>query len=643
MGRVDVSIPKERFLLCLSFIYLFAFASLYIQLPGLYSEKGVTPVQTLTLNVPKDASDLVKNLNLLRFAEFLQLDVYMCLELVTVVGIVLSFLSSFTSAFRIGPVFLALWLLYLSVVKVGQTFLWFQWDILLLESGFIAILLSSFGTLISLPRVVASDKIGMWLLRWLLFRLMFSSGVVKLISDCPTWWNLEALHWHYQSQCIPTPLAWYAHHLPGWFHNLCVAGTFVIEIPMTFLFFMPFRTTRLASFYSQVLLQLAIILTGNYNFFNLLTIALCYSLLKDDDFNSRRRRKWTVSGSLSFVISWVLIISIFVISAYLFEFSISNNSITSSVGFTKKEFTWFLNTSVKYSIYFGVAFFFVEVLHSIVVALYARRFWRKLYELVGVIVISFIGLAVLMSSLVPFASLNPTIQLPSQNLQVYKHLQPYYITNSYGLFRRMTGVGGRPELILEAASNLNGPWSEYAFNFKPGRVDGRPPVVIPHQPRLDWQMWFAALSNYRNHPWFMNLIYRLLNQQPEVLQLLDPSGLPNNPKYIRAHLYTYHFTDSANSKDWWKRTFKSEYLPPVSLSSEILRSSIQENGLVGKRHPRPHDPTILSLSLSRLRSFVGQPKDLSPLVMVCLVLAITKFAVNQADQSTRTTYHHNRA
>ncbi|KAH8878202.1 Lipase maturation factor 2 [Schistosoma japonicum] len=618
MGRVDVSIPKERFLLCLSFIYLFAFASLYIQLPGLYSEKGVTPVQTLTLNVPKDASDLMKNLNLLRFAEFLQLDVYMCLELVTVVGIVLSFLSSFTSAFRIGPVFLALWLLYLSVVKVGQTFLWFQWDILLLESGFIAILLSSFGTLLSLPRVVASDTIGMWLLRWLLFRLMFSSGVVKLISDCPTWWNLEALHWHYQSQCIPTPLAWYAHHLPGWFHNLCVAGTFVIEIPMTFLFFMPFRTTRLASFYSQVLLQLAIILTGNYNFFNLLTIALCYSLLKDDDFNSRRRRKWTVSGSLSFVISWVLIISIFVISAYLFEFSISNNSITSSVGFTKKEFTWFLNTSVKYSIYFGVAFFFVEVLHSIVV---------------------FIGLAVLMSSLVPFASLNPTIQLPSQNLQVYKHLQPYYITNSYGLFRRlfifeycllclnnlcylrMTGVGGRPELILEAASNLN----------------------VPHQPRLDWQMWFAALSNYRNHPWFMNLIYRLLNQQPEVLQLLDPSGLPNNPKYIRAHLYTYHFTDSANSKDWWKRTFKSEYLPPVSLSSEILRSSIQENGLVGKRHPRPHDPTILSLSLSRLRSFVGQPKDLSPLVMVCLVLAITKFAVNQADQSTRTTYHHNRA
>ncbi|CAH8547195.1 unnamed protein product [Schistosoma bovis] len=637
MGRVGVSIPKERFLLCLSFIYLFAFASLYIQLPGLYSENGVTPIQTLSLSAPKDASDLIKNLNVVRLAEFLQLDSYKCLELVTVVGIVLSFLSSFSTAFRTGPVFLALWVLYLSALKVGQTFLWFQWDILLLESGFIAILLSSFGAVISLPRMVASDKIGMWLLRWLLFRLMFSSGVVKLTSDCPTWWGLKALHWHYQSQCIPTPVAWYAHHLPGWIHSLCVAATFIIEIPLPLLFFVPFRTTRLVSFYSQVLLQLSIILTGNYNFFNLLTIALCYSLLKDDDFNPRRRRKWTVSGLLSFVASWFLIISVFGISGYLLNVSISNYSVSTSVGFTKKEFAWFVNTSVKYSISFGVAFFCVEVLHSIIIALNSHRFWRKLYELFGVIIIGFIGFPILMGSLVPFASLDSTIQLPPQIRQVYKHLQPYYITNSYGLFRRMTGVGGRPELILEAASNPTGPWYEYEFNFKPGRIDRTPPVVIPHQPRLDWQMWFAALTNYRNHPWLMNLVYRLLNQQTEVLELLDPSSVPNNPKYIRAHLYTYHFTDSFDSKDWWKRTFKSEYLPPVTLSSEILRNAVEENGLVGKRRLRPHDPTILSAFLTGLRSFIGQPRDLSPLIMVCLVLAITKYAFNRADQSARIT------
>uniref|UniRef100_A0A094ZYU1 Lipase maturation factor n=1 Tax=Schistosoma haematobium TaxID=6185 RepID=A0A094ZYU1_SCHHA len=352
-------------------------------------------------------------------------------------------------------------------------------------------------------------------------------------------------------ECIPTPVAWYAHHLPGWIHSLCVAATFIIEIPLPLLFFVPFRTTRLVSFYSQV----------------------CHSIIR----------------------------------RILLLFQLANY--------------WTMKKADAYED----------------LALNSHRFWRKLYELFGVIIIGFIGFAILMGSLVPFASLDSTIQLPPQIRQVYKHLQPYYITNSYGLFRRMTGVGGRPELILEAASSPAGPWYEYEFNFKPGRIDRTPPVVIPHQPRLDWQMWFAALTNYRNHPWLMNLVYRLLNQQTEVLELLDPSSVPNNPKYIRAHLYTYHFTDSFDSKDWWKRTFKSEYLPPVTLSSEIIRNAVEENGLVGKRRLRPHDPTIVSAFLTRLRSFIGQPRDLSPLIMVCLVLAITKYAFNRADQSARIT------
>nr|CAH8849489.1 unnamed protein product [Trichobilharzia regenti] len=639
MGRVGVSVPKERFLTCISFIYMFAFASLYIQLPGLFSENGVTPVQTQSLAAPRDISDAVNDLNVLRFSEFLHIDAYQCLELVTVVGTILAFFSSFFIAYRTAPTFFVLWVLYMSALKVGQPFLWFQWDILLLEAGFLAVLLSSFGAVLSLPRSVASDKIGMWLLRWLLFRLMFASGVVKLTSDCPAWWGLKALHWHYQSQCIPTPVAWYMHSLPGWFHSICVAAAFIIEIPMTFLFFVPLRLVRLVSFYSQVLLQVMIILTGNYNFFNFLTIALCYSLLKDDDFIPQRRRKWSTSGLFSGAISSILLVFVLGVSAYLFNFSISNQVITSSIGFTKKEFSWFVNTSVKYSIYLGIALFIVEVLHSVVVALNARPFWRKLYELVGVIFVAAIGLTVLMGSLVPFASLDPTIELPPQNRQIYKNLKPYYITNGYGLFRRMTGVGGRPELVLEAASSPNGPWSEYGFNFKPGRVDRIPPVVIPHQPRLDWQMWFAALTNYRNHPWLMNLIYRLLNQQPEVLQLLDLSSLPNNPKYIRAQLYTYHFTSESDSKDWWKRVLKSEYLSPVSLSSQVLRSAVEENGLVGKRRPRPQDPTVLSESLTQLRQFIGQPRDLSPLVFVCIVLVLTKRAFGRAGQSTRMNYN----
>uniref|UniRef100_A0A183AVI4 Lipase maturation factor n=1 Tax=Echinostoma caproni TaxID=27848 RepID=A0A183AVI4_9TREM len=140
----------------------------------------------------------------------------------------------------------------------------------LLEAGFFAVILSRL--------------LGMFLIRWLLFRLMFASGVVKLTSGCPSWWGLEALHWHYQSECIPNPVAWFAHWLPGWFHKFSVACTLLIEIILPLLFVFSHRTIRVFSFYAQVFLQLLIIATGNFNFFNMLTIVLCYSLLKDEDF-----------------------------------------------------------------------------------------------------------------------------------------------------------------------------------------------------------------------------------------------------------------------------------------------------------------------------------------------------------------------
>ncbi|VDQ11655.1 unnamed protein product [Trichobilharzia regenti] len=193
-------------------------------------------------------------MNVLRFSEFLHIDAYQCLELVTVVGTILAFFSSFFIAYRTA-------------------------DILLLEAGFLAVLLSSFGA------------IGMWLLRWLLFRLMFASGVVKLTSDCPAWWGLK---------CIPTPVAWYMHSLPGWFHSICVAAAFIIEIPMTFLFFVPLRLVRLVSFYSQVSLHIISVNTQDKAqtsmIFSRFPLTMVVSMLQ-------RRTKRTAAQGLRLLIS----------------------------------------------------------------------------------------------------------------------------------------------------------------------------------------------------------------------------------------------------------------------------------------------------------------------------------------------------
>ena len=138
--------------------------------------------------------------------------------------------------------------------------------------------------------------------------------------------------------------------------------------------------------------------------------------------------------------------------------------------------------------------------------------------------------------------------------------------NSYGLFAVMTTE--RREIIVEG-SNDGVNWLAYEFKYKPGDVNRRPGFVAPFQPRLDWQMWFAALGDYRQNPWFVNFCERLLQGSPEVLALLAKNPFPGQPpRFIRAEFYDYHFTNFAERRAtgaWWKREFIGEYLPPISL------------------------------------------------------------------------------
>jgi hypothetical protein len=143
---------------------------------------------------------------------------------------------------------------------------------------------------------------------------------------------------------------------------------------------------------------------------------------------------------------------------------------------------------------------------------------------------------------------------------------PLDIVNTYGLFAVMTTT--RPEIIVQG-SNEGVTWLDYEFPFKPGDLRKPPRWAAPYQPRLDWQMWFAALSNYRGTPWFGNFMVRLLQGSPEVLALLAGNPFPSAPpKYVRAQLFDYSFTDFATRRatgDWWKRKPRGLYFPAISL------------------------------------------------------------------------------
>jgi hypothetical protein len=472
----------------LGVVYLVAFWSLATQIVGLIGHDGILP-----------AAEYMDRARAFVAAENIGLDRYRLLPTVCWLGAS----DAVLRALCLGGVALAallvigilpvvvlplLWIDYLSLSVVGRDFLSFQWDALLLETGLLAMLIAPL-TVRERPRSpVDAPRLGVWLMLWLLFRLMFGSGAVKLASGDPTWRNLTALLFHYETQPIPTPLAWYGHHLPAWFNQGSTAAVLAIELIAPFMI-LGSRRLRHAAFWVLVGLQVTIALTGNYAFFNLLAAALCIFLLEDARSGSARP-------------------------------SLDRHD---------------------------AHFFTVRRVVSIVVAAVT-------------VPVSALALASRIGLELPIWPLASAAEV----------VAPFRSVNTYGLFAVMTTT--RPEIIIEGSDDGIG-WKAYEFAYKAGDLHRRPPWVAPHQPRLDWQMWFAALSSYDAEPWFQRFCRRLLEGSPVVLRLLayDPFE-GRTPRYVRATLYRYRFSDrSAKRADgvWWTRERLGEYSPVLSLSEPL--------------------------------------------------------------------------
>ena len=374
------------------------------------------------------------------------------------------------------------WVFYLSIFHVAQPFLGFQWDTLLIETGFLSLFLISWRVDQRVPEKPPSLFI-LFLFRFLLFRVVFSSGLVKLLSQDRTWSNLTALSYHYETQPLPTWIGWYAHQLPLVFQQFSVVCVFIIQLGTVFLIFGP-RRIRYIGCATLVLLDLLIILTGNYGFFNLLTIALCLLLL-DDTVYSR----------------------------------------------------WFLKKGDKCMATFSV---------------FKKTFILKVGVLGGCIMLYLVPLLV--------------ARYPPFYISITNIIRPFHIFNSYGLFAVMTT--SRPEIIF-LGSNDRENWYPYEFKWKPGDVTRKPEFLAPHLPRLDWQMWFAALSSYERNPWLIQFMIRLLEGSSEVIALLKINPFPDSPpKYIQAVVYDFRFTDyETRNRDnsWWTRKFLRPYAPTMHL------------------------------------------------------------------------------
>ncbi|MGI8959088.1 MAG: lipase maturation factor family protein [Bryobacteraceae bacterium] len=460
-------LTEALFLRLLGLIYLAAFGSLWPQMVGLVGSHGIAPIgQALAaMHTQAGARIFFSIPTLFWFSSTDSALVWCCVAGCTAaVSLVLGFFSRSSAA--------VCFVLYLSLVSAGQPFTAFQWDALLLESGFLALF--------------AGTRFLVWAYRFLLFRLMFESGLVKLLSGDPNWRNLHAMHFHFMTQPLPNPLAYYVYRAPTWMLDAMTAGTLGIELIAPFLLF-GLRLVRHAGALLLMIMQVLILLTGNYAFFNFLAFALCL---------------WAFDGRTFAPLERLLGKRVPRLRSGIWESA--------------------LNSLLIVLIAIGA----IQV-----VGMFAPGFER------------------------PF----------SKPLTL---LAPFQMVNRYGLFAVMTTT--RPEIVIEGSDDQVN-WKEYSFRYKPGELHRELPLVAPHQPRLDWQMWFAALGDYQENEWVGGLMYRLMQGEATVIGLMNPAPFSKPPRYMRALLYDYSFTtpeERARTGAVWQRRLLRTWFGPVALRGQ---------------------------------------------------------------------------
>lgn len=588
---ITIRYTKNLLLRAFCIVYLFAFMSFYVQIPGLYGDNGILPAKTVLEN-SKHKTFLHKVHyfpTLLWLAPYLGLDTSYALDVFALLGSFLAFTGFVSQKFCTTPLFAGLWSLYFSLYQVGQTFVSSSFDEFLLEAGFpLIFIIAPFTFSRKRSKGSPTDAISFWLLRWILFRFFVTSGIVKFISNCPKWWSLTALHDHFQSMPLPSPLAWYSYQLPHWFLKLTSVYVHVSEIVLPFLFFIPIRSVRVTGFIVQLFLQIAIVLTGNFSYLNLLLVTLLLSLLDDQFFYNRKREGtnlWVYVGSLLNILIHAAIIYGVI---FLFSLKYSDSIIESKIAFTKTQFDDIVGRGLYAAAIIGFASLALTILYSLSDVLFNNQTSSsKLGGLISVIIHTALALTLFGASVVPLTSLHAKSNMTTDTSlhTFYNRLHKLHAVNQYNLFGPMVGSDGRKEIILEGADNIDGPWKEYSFLYKPGNVNHSLPFIAPHTPRLDWQMYWAAYSTYEKQPWLLSLAHRLLNGRQEVLALLDRNHSPfvdKPPKYIRAILYKYTYTNwnQRSQPTWWTRQKIGEYFPTYAKDSPALIDFLKARNLL---------------------------------------------------------------
>ncbi|CAL9350223.1 hypothetical protein SUDANB32_00449 [Streptomyces sp. enrichment culture] len=454
----------------LAALYLVAFAAAALQFRALIGERGMLPVPRFVERVPARRSPSLFHLHYSdRF--FAGCAWAGCAVAVAL----LAGVDALVPLWAAMLLWLVPWALYLSIVNVGQTWYAFGWESLLLEMGFLGVFLGN--------DEVAPPVVVLFLLRWVLFRVEFGAGLIKMRGD-ECWRRLTCLDHHHETQPMPGPLSWFFHHLPKPLHRVETAANHVTQLAVPFLLFAP-QPVASAAAALMIVTQLWLVLSGNFAWLNWITIVLALPAVA----------------------------------------------------------------------------------------------WPSDAPPVGDAPLWYVVVVLAVSALLLGLSHAPVRNMLSRRQVMNRSFDPLHLVNTYGAFGTVGRV--RHEVVLEGtadeAPREDSDWREYEFKGKPGDPRRWPRQFAPYHLRLDWLMWFAALSPAYASPWFGGLVERLLENDPDTLRLLRRSPFPADapPRHIRARLFRYRFTTWRELRETgacWERTYVREFLPPTRLAGSARKS-----------------------------------------------------------------------
>ncbi|MFB7495591.1 lipase maturation factor family protein [Streptomyces sp. NPDC056161] len=449
----------------LAAVYLVAFLTAVRQFRALMGERGMLPVPRFVARVPFRRAPSLFHLH---YSD--RFFAACCWTGCAVSAALLAGLDSRLPLVGAMLLWLVPWALYLSIVNVGQTWYAFGWESLLLEVGFLAVFLGN--------DEVAPPVVVLFLLRWILFRLEFGAGLIKMRGD-PCWRKLTCLYYHHETQPMPGPLSWFFHRLPRPLHRVEAAANHVTQLVLPVLLFTP-QPVATAAAALMIVTQLWLVLSGNFSWLNWITIVLALSAIR------------------------------------------------------------YPGTPPRVP---------------------AAPLW-------------YVGVVLAAAALVVFLSHRPVVNMVSRRQVMNRSFDPLHLVNTYGAFGSVSRI--RYEVVVEgtldAVPRADEGWREYEFKGKPSDPRRWPRQFAPYHLRLDWLMWFAALSPAYAGEWFGGLVERLLENDRDTLRLLRRSPFPADrpPRYVRARLFRYRYTtwqELRATGACWERTYVREFLPPTRLAA----------------------------------------------------------------------------